>query len=415
MVRVYSQPGHGGSLGGIFDGGHQNRRTVDYDDILQQKRREERSYRDGGGGMRASASEGQLHQGGLQQQLDSLSSALSRLQGALNDSGPSNDPPTSPRKTWSAPNKDPFGGELQDPFKRSHSTGRTSQSGYEPSFGIGGSQARGRRGRGNAQGFDQARYMSELSQQMEEQKARKAAEEEAQGRDWWEGKSSSVPEYHGPHPGQEPPHLPGHQAKMENRRRMERQPGSQRPDPAEERRRYEDELREQMESKRRLDEEQKRKEREEEERLDRRTKEQQERLKREFDEETNKQKAKQEAKLRRQEELMRRQAELQKEMAAQKREAAERRLAEKRGGGSGARGRSPPREESPPPPGINFRSNSPPIPTIRNRSPEKRVESEEVGGGEEVVEQLSNMRHGLERRREQLEQENGVWDGLAEI
>ena len=113
--------------------------------------------------------------------------------------------------------------------------------------------------------------------------------------------------------------------------------------------------------------------------------------------------------------MMRRQAELQKEMAAQKREAAERRLAEKRGGGSGARGRSPPREESPPPPGINFRSNSPPIPTIRNRSPEKRVESEEVGGGEEVVEQLSNMRHGLERRREQLEQENGVWDGLAEI
>ena len=32
----------------------------------------------------------------------------------------------------------------------------------------------------------------------------------------------------------------------------------------------------------------------------------------------------------------------------------------------------------------------------------QRVESEEVGGGEEVVEQLSNMRHGLERRREQL-------------
>ena len=108
---------------------------------------------------------------------------LSRLQGSLNDSGPSNDPPTSPRKTWSAPNKDPFGGELQvkvprnaaqsrchiyqifkkkniqDPFKRSHSTGRTSQSGYEPSFGIGGSQARGRRGRGNAQGFDQVHTM----------------------------------------------------------------------------------------------------------------------------------------------------------------------------------------------------------------------------------------------------------------
>ena len=57
----------------------QNRRTVDYDDLLQQKRREERSYRDGGGGgggMRASASESQIHQGGLQQQLDSLSSAV---------------------------------------------------------------------------------------------------------------------------------------------------------------------------------------------------------------------------------------------------------------------------------------------------------------------------------------------------
>ena len=88
--------------------------------------------------MRASASESQIHQqGGLQQQLDSLSSAvgnhltiyhknlcktqilfqLSRLQGSLNDSGPSvSEPvlaPASPRKTWSAPNKDPFGGDLQ--------------------------------------------------------------------------------------------------------------------------------------------------------------------------------------------------------------------------------------------------------------------------------------------------------------
>lgn len=119
-------------------------------------------------------------------------------------------------------------------------------------------------------------------------------------------------------------------------------------------------------------------------------------------------------KLRRQEELMKRQAELQKEMAAQKREAAERRLAEKRGG-SEPRSRTP-KDESPPPSGINFRSDSPPIPTIRNRSPEKRAEKEEVGGKEEeVVEQLSHMRQGLERRREELEQENGVWDGLAEI
>ena len=106
---------------------------------------------------------------------------------------------------------------------------------------------------------------------------------------------------------------------------------------------------------------------------------------------------------------MKRQAELQKEMAAQKREAAERRLAEKRGG-SEPRSRSPKDDDdSPPPSGINFRSNSPPIPTIRNRSPEKAVEKEEV------VEQLSHMRQGLERRREEMEQENGVWDGLAEI
>ena len=119
-------------------------------------------------------------------------------------------------------------------------------------------------------------------------------------------------------------------------------------------------------------------------------------------------------KLRRQEELMKRQAELQKEMAAQKREAAERRLAEKRGG-TEPRPRSS-RDESPPPSGMNFRSNSPPIPTIRNRSPEKRVEKEEAGKEkEEVVEQLSSMRQGLERRREELAQENGVWDGLAEI
>merc|ERR1719234_215978 len=310
--------------------------------------------------MRASASESQIHQqGGLQQQLDSLSSALSRLQGSLNDSGPSvSEPalaPASPRKTWSAPNKDPFGADLQDPFKRSQSTGRTSQSGYEPSFGIGGGSQvpRGRRGGGNAapHGYDQARYMHEPSQQMDEQKARKAAEDQDQGRDWWEGKGPSVAEYRGPHPSQEPApkHLPGHQAKMENRRRMERQPGSQRPDPADERRRYEDELREQMESKKRSDEEQKRKEREEEERLDRRTREQQERMKREFDEETNKKKAKEEAKLKRQEELMKRQAELQKEMAAQKREAAERRLAEKRGG-SEPRSRSPKDDDDSPPP-----------------------------------------------------------------
>lgn len=59
----------------------QSRRGVDYDEMLQQKRREERSYREGSGpqvgGLRGSSSEVQLHQGGLQDQLDALSGAVS--------------------------------------------------------------------------------------------------------------------------------------------------------------------------------------------------------------------------------------------------------------------------------------------------------------------------------------------------
>ena len=108
---------------------------------------------------------------------------------------------------------------------------------------------------------------------------------------------------------------------------------------------------------------------------------------------------------------MTRQAELQKEMAKQKKEAAERRLAEKRGVKASTGGSRPPSTE---PAGINFRSDSPPIPAIRNRSPEKKVA--ESGADSEVAEQLSSMRQGLERRREELEQGGGgAWDGLAEI
>ena len=108
---------------------------------------------------------------------------------------------------------------------------------------------------------------------------------------------------------------------------------------------------------------------------------------------------------------MNRQAELQKEMAKQKKEAAERRLAEKRGGAAVHSASRPPSTE---PAGIHFRSDSPPIPAIRNRSPEKKVA--ESGAESEVVEQLSSMRQGLERRREELEQGGeGAWDGLAEI
>ena len=58
------------------------------------------------------------------------------------------------RKTWSAPNKDPFGGGLGDPFQRR--SGRPGQSqGYEPSFGGSGDNGRGhRRGGGGTGGWN---------------------------------------------------------------------------------------------------------------------------------------------------------------------------------------------------------------------------------------------------------------------
>ena len=73
------------------------------------------------------------------------------------------------------------------------------------------------------------------------------------------------------------------------------QPGHQRPDPVEGRRKYEQDLKEQVDAKRRVDEEVKRKEKDEEMKLERRLKEQQEKMKREFDEEMNRKKAKEEA------------------------------------------------------------------------------------------------------------------------
>ena len=75
---------------------------------------------------------------------------------------------------------------------------------------------------------------------------------------------------------------------------------------------------------------------------------------------------------------MKRQVELQKEMAQQKKEAAERRQQEKRAegrsGGRSSRSRVQSAEVQEQAGGLNFRSDSPPIPTIRNRSPEKTVQ-----------------------------------------
>ena len=73
------------------------------------------------------------------------------------------------------------------------------------------------------------------------------------------------------------------------------QPGHERADPVEMRRKYEQDLREQVDAKRRVDEEVKRKEMEEEMKLERRLKKQQEKMKREFDEEINRKRAKEEA------------------------------------------------------------------------------------------------------------------------
>ena len=73
------------------------------------------------------------------------------------------------------------------------------------------------------------------------------------------------------------------------------QPGHQKPDPVEVRRKYKQDLKEQVDAKRTVDEEVKRKEKEEEMKLERRLKEQQEKMKREFDEEMSRKKAKEEA------------------------------------------------------------------------------------------------------------------------
>ena len=73
----------------------------------------------------------------------------------------------------------------------------------------------------------------------------------------------------------------------------------------------------------------------------------------------------------------------------------------------------------------NFRTDSPPIPTLRGQPPppsetETRVDetgTRPVSPG--VVDQLQNMRQSLERRRESLQYEDEklgeTWNGLAEL
>lgn len=478
MVRVYSQPSQGGdsSLGGIFGNTHQSRQGLDYDDLLNQKRRDEQKYRSGsdpyGPNLKTSASEGFLDRvappppsypdNRLQDQLDHLSNALSGLQGSVapdaygeysteygySQSYPhsaSDNPEAMGRKTWSAPSRDPFGveelqkemekkfkrnpKELDDPLQRKSSySGQSQGTGYQPSFGNGGSNTRVRRGGGNAAppGMDREKYMQELEEQMQEQKKRKEREESEAGTDWWEKKKPTSHDFKVPHPNQnqDQNYSGGHASKHD------KQPSHHRPDPAEARKRYEQELKEQMEAKKRVDDEIKHKERDEDEKLERRLREQQDKMKREFDEEVNRKKIKEEAKEKRQEELMKRQIELQKEMDQKKKEADEKRQSERKGSHR-PRSRKPSAEPAEQPQGLNFRSDSPPIPTMRsNQGPgnAKNVEDQETsiskqnsrtGSPRVVVEQLQTMRQGLEKRQESLKGEDdfeaGGWDGLAEL
>ena len=128
---------------------------------------------------------------------------------------------------------------------------------------------------------------------------------------------------------------------------------------------------------------------------------------------------------------------LKEEMDKKKKEDDMRRLAEKRGPSrqstSRQRQRSG-RESAGPAPatpqyyGLNYRSDSPPIPTMRGQGGQEagdRAEAaaEDTGGTRAaspgVVDQLASMRHNLDRRRESLQYEDEKlgeeWSGLAEL
>ena len=131
---------------------------------------------------------------------------LVRLEGSLKEANSPSLPalPTSNRKTWDVPKKDPYYAVLMDPFKRSHSVEPKSE-GYEPSFG---SALRGK----ESSGHHRETYLKDLDEQVigaptvhfcqvEEKRERRAREEKERGKDWWEGRGPSM-ECKGPHPSQ---------------------------------------------------------------------------------------------------------------------------------------------------------------------------------------------------------------------
>ena len=83
-----------------------------------------------------------------------------RLEGSLKEANSPSLPalPTSNRKTWDVPKKDPYYAVLMDPFKRSHSVEPKSE-GYEPSFG---SALRGK----ESSGHHRETYLKDLDEQV---------------------------------------------------------------------------------------------------------------------------------------------------------------------------------------------------------------------------------------------------------
>jgi len=226
----------------------------------------------------------------------------------------------------------------------------------------------------------------------------------------------------------------------------------QRPDPRIGQKSLQEELRLQMELKKQREQEEKARERAEEEKLERRIQEQQERMKKEYDEEQAKKKAKEQAKLKRQEDMVKRQQEIQKEAERKRKEAAEQRFQERKaarlrqqeeerqtngGGGAYPEGDGDSsRGSTPVPP--QHRSESPPIPALRNsqggNSSNSEFESGSMHGlssnsdddqeSAAAFNQLSKMREQLDKKQEYLgsghnpindTENDSVWNGLAEI
>ena len=145
---------------------------IDGEGKRKARPREGRRFRDSNGkpGLKSFASKDSR----LQEQLDFLSQAVSqlfpqtifllqlvRLEGSLKEANSPSLPvlPTSNRKTWDVPKKDPYYAVLMDPFKRSHSVEPKSE-GYEPSFG---SALRGK----ESSGHHRETYLKDLDEQVE--------------------------------------------------------------------------------------------------------------------------------------------------------------------------------------------------------------------------------------------------------